>query len=106
MNAPELIHEVKAAGGTVELAPEGRVRVSHAPRYLGPELKRMKRQIVGHLLDENFRRLVERFNLKPVTRERMREITGGQPWRILNSRPHSEWKPRYCWERGAPRWRV
>jgi|SRR5215469_12411814 len=69
------------------------------PDHLGPELKRMKAQIVEHLLEENFRRLSETFNLKPVTREGMTEITNGQPWRILNTRPQSEWKTRYRWER-------
>jgi hypothetical protein len=99
MTAPELIGEVKAAGGKVELAPGGRICVTHAPRHLASELKQLRPEIIRHLEQENFERLKRVFNLKPVTWARMEEITGGQPWQILNTRPRSEWKTRYCWQR-------
>jgi|SRR5215831_6383169 len=111
MTACELIQEIKTSGGSVELAAGGRIRVTHAPRHLALELKRMKPEIVSHLrleavenqfsdaqlvgygfdtfraalrTDPVLQRLVGRFSLKPVSPERLREKEDGR-----QSRPGS-----------------
>src|SRR5215475_2212861 len=53
MTASELIREINAAGGTVELAPGGRIRVTHVPRHLAGELTGLKPEIVRYLDESN-----------------------------------------------------
>jgi len=53
MTARELIEEVNAAGGTVEVAPRGRIRVTNAPTRLAGDLKRLKPEIVSYLCEGN-----------------------------------------------------
>jgi len=97
MTAADMVQAIRRVGD-IRLA-QGRVQVRQCPPGLRELARCNEESIRGILEEENFRRLTERFNLKPVTPERMREITGGQPWRILNTRPHSEWKTHYRWER-------
>jgi hypothetical protein len=42
--------------------------------------------------DENYRRLVAGFNLKPVSRKRLKEIEDGQKWQILPKQPYGGWR--------------
>jgi len=85
MTVHELLGAVHDAGGRLSIADGGQLDVERVPKCLVPELKRLKARIVDHLLEENFHRLVERFNLKPVPPERLKEIENGRQWRSVSA---------------------
>jgi hypothetical protein len=51
----------------------------------------MKPTVIHHIEQENFERLKRRFSVTELIPARMREITGGQSWRIPSTR---EWSAR------------
>ena len=85
MTAPELVHQIKDAGGSVWMTVDRQLHVRNVPREFLPKLRRLKADVVRHIEGENYRRLVKTFNLKKVSRDRMGQITNGQPWQIFNT---------------------
>jgi len=61
-----------------------------------------ERRCRAAIVEENFRRLAECFNLKEVTRERLREIATGKAWRIFSAKSQPEWQGlTYRWQQAS-----
>ena len=98
MTASELIDRIREAGGKLRVR-DGQLYSKQIPEALVSELSRLKPEVIGLLLDENFCRLVERFKLKEVRPARFREIEAGGRWRILSTQPQPWWRgSRYRWQ--------
>jgi hypothetical protein len=108
MSAAELLQRIRECGGTVELLPLGpsspwhvpsgerQLKVTSVPRHLVPELRHLKADIIRTIEGENYRHLVQTFNLKRIRRGRLEEVEGAQRWRIASAQCDWTWKGARC----------
>ena len=92
MTVPDLLQQINQAGGTVWLTLDRQLHVKRVPKHLVPELKRMKSAVIRHIEGDNYRLLVKTFNLKRISREKLKQIENGQNWRIADTQSDFTWK--------------
>src|SRR5215831_5340118 len=99
MTAAEILKAIEESGGRVDLVGD-RLKV-RAPRKLVELAKAKKADILRHLEGQRYRYLLKRFNAKVINHDRLKEIEGGQRWRILGSPDSTKWTwrgARYRWQ--------